>query len=49
MKNILKKYAKSNYQVEDFGRGKSVTAKARNRRAIKRKANARMLADLNKG
>lgn len=48
MKSLLKKYAKSNYQVDDFGRGKSPTAKARNKRAIKRKAKARLASDTKK-
>lgn len=38
MSNLINKYQKSHYKVEDFGRGKSVVAKARHRRTIKKKA-----------
>jgi len=46
--NILTHYMKSNWKVEDFGRGKSPVSKARHRRIIKKKANREFLNDLNK-
>jgi hypothetical protein len=46
MKNILIKYLKSNYRVEDFGRGKSKVSKARHRRRLKKRAYREFLTDL---
>jgi hypothetical protein len=36
--NILNRLAKSNYKVFDFGRGKSIPAKGRHRRNVKKAA-----------
>ena len=47
-KGIYGKYLKSNHSEYDFGRGKSKTSKARNRRAIKRRAKNLMNKDFNK-
>lgn len=45
MKNLLKKYMLKDYKVDDFGRGKSKTAKNRHKKHIKRKANAELEKD----
>lgn len=44
--NLLLKYMKSNWKVEDFGRGKSKVAKQRHRRIIKKKSLNEFLKDL---
>jgi hypothetical protein len=38
MKSLLKKFMKAHYKCDDFGRGKSPTAKKRHRRTIKKKS-----------
>ena len=48
MKSLLLKTMKSNYQTDDFGRGKSEVAKGRHRRAIKKRAKNRLSKDLGK-
>lgn len=47
MSNLIGKYQKSHYKVEDFGRGKSKVAKARHRRTIKRKSLREYFKNLN--
>jgi len=46
--NILLRYMKSNYKIEDFGRGKSRIAKGRQRRIIKKKSYREFNNDLSK-
>lgn len=42
----IKKYMKSHYRIEDFGRGKSKVSKARHRRIIKKKSLKELFKDL---
>ena len=44
--NLLTKYMKSHYKIEDFGRGKNKTSKARHRRVIKKKSLREFIKDL---
>lgn len=46
MKGLFKKYMKSHYKIDDFGRGKTKTAKSRHKRIIKRKSLKEFLKDL---
>lgn len=46
--NLLGKYQKQHWGIEDFGRGKSPTSKARHRRTIKKKALRCFINDLKK-
>lgn len=42
MKSLYQRLMKSNWNVEDFGRGKSKTSKARHKRSLKRKTISRL-------
>lgn len=46
--NLLLKYMKSNWKIDDFGRGKSKVAKNRHRRIIKKNSLREFLKDLSK-
>jgi len=48
MKALIKKYMKSHWKCEDFGRGKSKLTKSRHRRTIKKKASREFEKDINK-
>lgn len=50
MKSLYQRLMKSNWNEEDFGRGKSKTSKARHKRRLKRKTITRInkiLEDIN--
>lgn len=48
MKALIKKYMKSHWKSDDFGRGRNATAKARHKRIIKKKAYNDMRKDFDK-